>query len=71
MQARLRILRAITATEGEADFRVLKLFYLEAIRSIVDYVAPLLATTTPIQMDHLEKLQNAALGVMLGTPLWT
>ena len=44
-QARLKTMRAITAIEGGANFRVLRLFYIQAIRSLVDYAAPLLATT--------------------------
>ena len=52
----LRAMKAITATDGGADFRVLKTFYKQAIRSITDYTAPLLVTISPNQMEHLEKL---------------
>ncbi|KAK8399290.1 hypothetical protein O3P69_003421 [Scylla paramamosain] len=68
---RLKTMRAITSTEGGANFQVLKLFYVHAIRSIVDYAAPLIASLAPNEMEHLEKLQNQALRIMLGAPGWT
>lgn len=71
VKARLNVMRAMTATEGGANFRVLRLFYLQAIRSIIDYAAPLLATISTTQMGELEKLQNEALRIMLGAPRWT
>ncbi len=64
-------MRFITATESGADLRVLKTFYLQARRIIIDYAAPLLATIHPAQIEHLEKLQNEALRIMLGAPRWT
>ena len=70
VRPRLRVMRFITATEGGADFRVLKTFYLQAIRSIFDYAAPLLATVRQTQIIHLERLQNEALRTMLGAPRW-
>ncbi len=68
---RLKAMRAITATEGGANLKVLRLLYIQAIRSIVDYAAPLLATISPYKMEDLEKLQNEALRIMLGAPRWT
>ncbi|MPC39471.1 hypothetical protein E2C01_033009 [Portunus trituberculatus] len=67
---RLRIMRAMTGTEGGADLRVLKMYYFQAIRSIVDYAAPVLATTQPSLIEKLEKQQNFALRLMLGAPQW-
>ncbi|MPC77030.1 hypothetical protein E2C01_071469 [Portunus trituberculatus] len=52
---RLKVLRAITAIEGGADFQVLKTFYLQGIRSIIDYAATILATIPPSQIEHLAK----------------
>ncbi|XP_045105264.1 uncharacterized protein LOC123500673 [Portunus trituberculatus] len=66
-QARLKTLRAITAIEGGANLR---LFYVQAVRSLVDYAAPLLASISPWAMEKLEKLQNQALRIMLGAPRW-
>ncbi|MPC59332.1 hypothetical protein E2C01_053350 [Portunus trituberculatus] len=43
----------------------------QAIRSIVDYAAPVLATAQPSQIDQLQKLQNAVLRLMLGAPQWS
>ncbi len=51
----LRVRRSITAIKGGADIRVLKTFYLQARRIIIDYAAPLLATIHPAQIEHLEK----------------
>ncbi|KAK8371716.1 hypothetical protein O3P69_018966 [Scylla paramamosain] len=70
IRARLKVMRFITATESGADLRVLKT-YLQAIRTIIDYATPLLATIHPAQIEHLEKLQNEALRIMLGAPRWT
>ncbi|KAK8384668.1 hypothetical protein O3P69_014324 [Scylla paramamosain] len=67
----LRVMRSITATEGGADLRVMKTFYLQAIRTVIDNAAPLLGTIHPAQIEHLEKLQNKALWIMLGAPRWT
>ncbi len=71
IRARLKVMRFITATESGADLRVFKTFYLQAIRTIIDYATPLLATIHPAQIEHLEKLQNEALWIMLGAPRWT
>ncbi|MPC81364.1 hypothetical protein E2C01_075976 [Portunus trituberculatus] len=63
-------MRAMTAIEGRADFRVLKTYYFQAIRSIVDYAAPVLATAQTYKIDQLEKVQNAALRLMPAAPQW-
>ena len=70
VRARLRTMRAITATEGGANFQVLKLFYIQAIRAIVEYSAPLLIMASPNQLEILEKTQNEALRIMLGAKRW-
>ncbi|MPC25510.1 hypothetical protein E2C01_018627 [Portunus trituberculatus] len=44
------------------------LLSLQAIRSVIDYAAPVLATILLSQMERLEKLQNEALQIMLRTP---
>lgn len=44
---------AITATEVGTNYSVIKMFYQQAIRSIADYSAPLLVTTSPSQTDYI------------------
>ena len=50
------VMRAITSSEGGTNFMVLKTFYIQAISSTNDYTAPLLATTSPCQMEKIGKM---------------
>ncbi|MPC42510.1 hypothetical protein E2C01_036132 [Portunus trituberculatus] len=50
VRSQLRVMRSITATEGVAGFQVLKTYYLQAVRNIFDYAAPLLAAARPSQL---------------------
>ncbi|KAK3886998.1 hypothetical protein Pcinc_002640 [Petrolisthes cinctipes] len=68
---RIKVMRDITGTRTGADFSVLRLFYMHAVRSLFDYASPVLATFRPTHFQRLEVAQNKALRLMLGAPMWT
>ena len=70
-RARLRIMRAMAGLHEGASYPVLRIFYIQAIRSVIEYGAPCLAATTPASIQVLEKLQNHALRIIVGAPRWT
>jgi len=70
-RVRLRIMRAMTGLHEGATYPVLRMFYIQAIRSVIEYGAPCLATTTTASIQVLEKLQNHALRIIVGAPRWT
>ncbi|XP_050704226.1 uncharacterized protein LOC126989660 [Eriocheir sinensis] len=68
---RTNIMRALARTAGGASDRVLRLFYLQAVRACVDYRTPCLMTVDPAALRPLETAQNAAIRTILGAPRWT
>lgn len=70
-QSRLNVLRRLTSSKLGAGFKVLRLFYTHAIRSLVDYSAPALLTLKPDQLASLETIQNRAMRTILAAPTWT
>ena len=71
MSARVDVMKAMTHHTGGASEDVLRLFYIQAVRSLADYAAPTLNCAAPTWMDEIEKVQNAAMRVILGAPRWT
>ena len=69
-QARLNLMRAMTRPSAGATFPVLRLYYLQAVRSLVDYSAPVLVALPRQQQQRLEVVQNTAMRTMLGAPRW-
>ncbi|XP_045110151.1 uncharacterized protein LOC123503805 [Portunus trituberculatus] len=69
--ARIRVMRKITGTNGGAAPEILRLYYLQAIRSVIEYGAPCLALTSSYNLYALETLQNKALRIITGAPRWT
>ena len=59
-----------TLKEG-ANFNVQKTYYLACTRSLIDYGAPVLTDLTDKQKAHIEVIQNNAMRLMLGAPMWT
>ena len=68
---RLAPMRYMTSLEGGAGYQVQRTFYISAIRSLIDYSAPTLAYLSAVQISNLEVLQNNAMRLMLGAPMWT
>ncbi|KAG0716228.1 hypothetical protein GWK47_010216 [Chionoecetes opilio] len=64
-------MRAMTRLNAGATFSVLRLYYVQAVRSLVDYCAPVIIALSPNQQERLEVLQNNAMRTMLGAPRWS
>ena len=60
-QARLNVMRAMTRLTAGATYTVLRLYYVQAVRSLVDYSAPVLIALSPNQQERVEVLQNTAI----------
>ncbi|XP_050724605.1 uncharacterized protein LOC127002567 [Eriocheir sinensis] len=69
-QARLNVMRAMTKTRAGATFPVLRLFYVQTVRALIDYSAPVLIALSPTQQRRIEVVQNKAMRTMLGAPGW-
>ncbi|XP_063887725.1 uncharacterized protein LOC135115154 [Scylla paramamosain] len=70
-QSRLSVMRAMTRINAGATFSVLRQYYVHAVRSLVDYSAPVLIALSPNQQERIEVLQNTAMRTMLGAPRWS
>lgn len=66
---RLSALRALAGKGGEASYKVLRLFYTQAIRSIVDYGTPALLSLDATLLTKLEVIQNEALRAITDSPM--
>lgn len=60
----INVMRALAKISGEAEDRVLRLFYVQAVCSC-------LLTVGTMALQQLETAQNAALRVMVSAQLWT
>ena len=69
--ARQRALRALSCRGAGASLPVLRLFYIQSIRSLVAYCAPCLTLLQPTSLRQLEVIQSDALRTILGAPPWT
>ena len=70
-KARLAPLLNMCTTQKGVGFNILKTFYMATTRSLIDYAACTLTNLTSVQQTSLEVLQNNAMRLMLGTPMWT
>ncbi|XP_050691579.1 uncharacterized protein LOC126983125 [Eriocheir sinensis] len=71
VRRRTNVMRALARTAGVAGNRVLRTFYVQDVRSCIDYGTPCLLTVGPVALRPLETAQNAALRVIVGAPMWT
>ena len=69
-RARLNVMRAMMRPGAGATYNVLHLYYVQAVRSLIDYSAPVLTSLSPSQQARLEVVQNSAMRTMLGAPRW-
>ena len=69
--ARVNVMRAMTNPTAGASPEVLRLFYVHAIRPLIDYAAPAIIDIAKTWQDNLETIQNAAMRTILGAPKWT
>ena len=68
---RLTVMRAMTNSRSGATLKVLRLFYIQAVRSLVDYSSVALVSLTKTKKTDLEKVQNVAMRTILDAPRWT
>ncbi|XP_076032972.1 uncharacterized protein LOC143020437 [Oratosquilla oratoria] len=66
--ARINVMRSLATREAGATSKVLRTFYVSAIRPLLDYA---LAGLSKIQISKIDAVQNRALRVILGAPPWT
>nr|XP_027223265.1 uncharacterized protein LOC113815374 [Penaeus vannamei] len=71
IQSRILAMRKLTSTRIGAGYKILRTFYTQAIRSIIDFSALSLLTLSSDLLIKLEKIQNEAMRIILGAPRWT
>jgi ribonuclease HI len=68
---RINLMKSLTTIYKGASARVLKIYYLTAIRSLIDYSAPVMNNLNASNYAILQKIQNSAMRIILGAPRWT
>ena len=69
--ARLSTMKYMTSLKEGANLQVQRTFYMSCTRALIDYGAPALTHLTEAQWTSLEVLQNNAIRLMLGAPMWS
>ncbi|XP_068233495.1 uncharacterized protein [Palaemon carinicauda] len=69
--ARLAAMRYMTKLNDSANEHVQKKYYLVCSRMLVEYATPILTNLTVIQKASVEVIQDNAMRLMLGAPIWT
>lgn len=69
--SRISALRSLASNKSGASTRTLKVFYQQAIRSIIDYAFTALVGIGRTLSSKLDAIQNQALRVIFGSPMWT
>ncbi|XP_076052830.1 uncharacterized protein LOC143032244 [Oratosquilla oratoria] len=69
--ARINVMRSLATREAGATSKVLRTFYVSAIRPLLDYASVALAGLPESQISKIDAVQNRALRVILGAPPWT
>lgn len=64
-------MRAVTNPRTGATQTILRLFYVQAIRTHLDYAAPVLVAFSESKWKSLEPIQNRAMRIITGSPPWT
>ena len=68
---RINVMKSLTTINKGAYAKVLITYYVTAVRSLIDYAAPVLTNISQKNMQELQKIQNAAMRIALGAPKWT
>jgi len=68
---RLNMARYISSRKCGAGPKVIRAFYVGAIRSLLEYGAPAMITANKSVIARLEVLQNRALRAIAKAPIWT
>ena len=69
--ARLNTMKYVTSLKGGASLELQKTYYKACTRSLIDFAAPVLTNLTDNLKETLEVIQNNAMRLMLGAPMWT
>ena len=69
-KTRLNVMRAMTSTRAGATHRVLRIYYVQAVRSLVDYAAVVLVALAKSRKKDLEVIQNHAMRIITGAARW-
>ena len=69
--ARVNVMKAMTHHTAGASSAVLRLFYIHAIRPIIDYAAPALTSIAATWQLQLNTIQHLAMRTIVGAPPWT
>ncbi|XP_066965694.1 uncharacterized protein [Macrobrachium rosenbergii] len=68
---RLNAMRRITSLRQGASSHLLRMFYIQTTGSVVEYAAPALTKMTYPKVCSLEVIQNNAMRIIAGDPMWT
>lgn len=68
---RLDVMRAMNSPRAGASRRVLRLYYVQAVRCVADYASVALVSLFASSREALETVQNPAMRTILGEPNWT
>ncbi|MPC21549.1 hypothetical protein E2C01_014537 [Portunus trituberculatus] len=71
MATRLHAMSKMTGLAAGANFHVLRIYYVQAVRSLIDFASIALVGLAPHQIQVLQVQQNKPLRLMVGAPLWT
>ena len=63
---RLNILKSLSSTTWGASRKMLRIFYISYIRSKIEYGCEIYSVASAVEFDKLNKIQNAALRVIIG-----
>ena len=69
--ARFSVMRKMTSLQQGAGSHILKTYYMATTRSIIDYGAINLTKLSQNQINSIEVIQNNAMRIILGAPMWT
>ena len=69
--ARLNIMRRLTSKTHGASYKLLRTYYIAAIRSIIEYSYPAILLMTKTSCSKLNVLQGRALRIMTRSYKWT
>ena len=70
-KARLAPMRYMTSLSEGTNYQVQRSYYTACTRTLVDYAAPTLCNLKEKQTTKLEVIQNNAMRLILGAPMWT
>ncbi|XP_068205234.1 uncharacterized protein [Palaemon carinicauda] len=71
VNSRFSAMKRITTLEKAVSSHLLRLFYVQAVRSQVEYASPVLISLPSQLLSSLEVIQNNAMRLITGAPIWT